>query len=111
MTGAELIAAERQRQIEAEGYGPLHDDALPVGDLASAGIAYAVNALPDHPILIRDPYWDWWPWTSESWKPTGDRVVDLTKAGALIAAEIDRELRARADTAAMVAANDDGPTP
>lgn len=33
-----------------------------------------------------------WPWSREAWKPTGDRVRDLTKAGALIAAAIDAEL-------------------
>lgn len=98
MTGAELIAAERQRQIDAEGYSPAHDDDLAACDLTLAGIAYAVDSLEPHPIRRHDAYWDWWPWGAEAWKPTGDRVADLTKAGALIAAEIDRELRARERT-------------
>lgn len=99
MTGAELIAAERQRQIDAEGYGPGHDDDLTTCDLTLAGIAYAVDSLDPHPLRRGDAYWEWWPWSRESWKPTGDRVADLTKAGALIAAEIDRELRKRASDA------------
>ena len=37
---------------------------------------------------------DWWPWRNEDWKPSNDRVVNLVKAGALIAAEIDRLERA-----------------
>jgi hypothetical protein len=33
----------------------------------------------------------WWPWAERFWKPTpDDRVRELVKAGALIAAEIDR---------------------
>ena len=37
-----------------------------------------------------------WPWREGEWKPTpDDRVRDLAKAGALIAAEIDRIQRAR----------------
>ena len=35
-----------------------------------------------------------WPWDDEWWKPTpDDRIRELVKAGALIAAEIDRLLR------------------
>ena len=34
-----------------------------------------------------------WPWNGSYWKPTpDDRIKELTKAGALIAAEIDRLL-------------------
>ena len=36
-----------------------------------------------------------WPWEPEAWKPTYP-VRDLVKAGALIAAEIDRLERANA---------------
>lgn len=42
---------------------------------------------------------DWrvpqWPWTYDTWKPGDDPVRCLVKAGALIAAEIDRLQRAR----------------
>jgi hypothetical protein len=31
-----------------------------------------------------------WPWDAEWWKPSPDSVRNLVKAGALIAAEIDR---------------------
>jgi hypothetical protein len=33
--------------------------------------------------------WQWWPWSFEWWKPK-DRIRNLVRAGALIAAEIDR---------------------
>ena len=35
------------------------------------------------------PCWDW-PWAKKWWKPSDDPVRNLVKAGALIAAEIDR---------------------
>jgi hypothetical protein len=86
MSGAERIAAERRRQIEVEGYDAEHD-AKQKAALVYAGIAYAIAALePSGPSYAA---WDWWPWSSEAWKPTGDVVRDLTKAGALIAAAID----------------------
>lgn len=87
--GAELIAAERNRQIDAEGYTIEHDAAHGVRDLVDAGIAYA--AL----ISLPNTGWchTWWPWSRDSFKPSGDRVRDLVKAGALIAAAIDAEVR------------------
>ena len=91
VNGAEMIAAERRRQVDAEGWTPEHDAHYTSDDLALAAVCYA---LPDRRRgnWIR---WDFWPWEERYWKPTpGDRVRELTKAGALIAAEIDR-LRAQ----------------
>jgi hypothetical protein len=31
-----------------------------------------------------------WPWNDDDWKPSPDPIRNLVKAGALIAAEIDR---------------------
>jgi hypothetical protein len=36
-----------------------------------------------------------WPWDYDWWKPSDDPIRNLTKAGALIAAEIDRLNRLR----------------
>lgn len=79
-TGIELIATERQRQIEGEGCSQEHDDEHAGGELADAAACYAMGRqLPV------------WPWDIDWWKPTpNDRVRELVKAGALIAAEIDR---------------------
>lgn len=128
LTGVDLIAAERQRQIDAEGHTPAHDALHGEGELAKAAVAYAQQ--PDDRDLVKlvqDPsdngwYFDnshtratcpprcpcakrgipadapirrvpsGWPFDPPSWKP-GDRVRELVKAGALIAAEIDRLIR------------------
>lgn len=90
-----LIAAERRRQIEMEGWTPEHDDEEHgMGQLAAAAACYALPPDEDEP---SDPP-KFWPWGKEWWKP-GDRVHELTKAGALIVAEIDRLQRAAAPTA------------
>lgn len=93
MTGAELIAAERQRQVTEEGWTPEHD-AEHLGD--TLALAAACYALPEsnRGNWVR---YDLWPWEERYWKPSPeDRVRELVKAGALIAAAIDR-LRAAAD--------------
>lgn len=91
-TGAELIAAERRRQIEVEGYTPEHDFNHFAGTplLAAARGYLAVPGTTERP---SDPNVSplYWPWAGRFWKPTpDDRVRELVKAGALIAAEIDR---------------------
>lgn len=86
------IAAERRRQIEAEGWTPEHDDAHSDGQMATAAACYAISAhSPLRYKRIIMP--SWWPWDSTWWKPSTTRR-DLVKAGALIAAEIERLDRA-----------------
>jgi hypothetical protein len=91
-TGIELIAEERQRQIDAESYTPEHDDEHDSGELAGAGACYALSTVFSENGMIRilDRFW---PWDVQDWKPTKP-IRDLVKAGALIAAEIDRLQRA-----------------
>ena len=79
-TGIELIAQERQRQIEEEGWTAKHDDSHITRELAFAAAAY---------ILEDDTYWPW----SEGFKEY-DYKTNLIRAGALIAAELDRLIRA-----------------
>lgn len=109
--GAARIGAERQRQIEAEGWTPEHDDAHTLGELAAAGACYALlgtrwkdSTILGTPLVASVL----WPWERQSWKPadypdppyTADvhidrKQKDLVRAGALIAAEIDRLERQR----------------
>lgn len=98
MNGSELITAERIRQVEVEGWHAAHDDnEHDFGALISAAICYA-NTEPGDATEPID-----WPWDSKWWKPSPDPVRNLVKAGALIAAEIDRLLRARGAPPAPVA--------
>jgi hypothetical protein len=115
MTGAELIAAERQRQIEVEGYEPEHDTAHADESLALAACSYAIPwpwRRFKQARVVKDGISQWvpvpttWPWATWHWKPFAlpegtpaedheqqfreGRIRELVKAGALVAAEIDR---------------------
>ena len=118
-TGTELITIERQRQISKEGWTPNHDDEHTDGSLAMVAACYAA---PRKLYIAGElaggfTFFDPWP---ESWHrkydkrlrygernanpanmvpdpPTyskQERIDLLTKSGALIAAELDRLLRA-----------------
>lgn len=88
--GVALIAAERRRQMDVEGWTPEHDDEHAWGELALAAVCYAMPE-PGR----GHPFPRWWPWDASWWKPS-DRIRELVKAGALIAAEIERLQRAAA---------------
>lgn len=92
-TAIELIADERQRQIEVEGWNHDHDDAYKNEELSQAAACYVTPAkdrLFSHAMAPNKPV-HLWPWPPEWWKPTpDDRIRELVKAGALIIAEIER---------------------
>ena len=94
--GARLIAAERQRQVEKEGWTPEHDDMHDECELSEAAKCYIIAAKKmarERPRALDMPAS--WPWAWHWFKPSYDPVRNLVKAGALIAAEIDRLLRAK----------------
>ena len=98
MTGIDIIAEERKRQIEEEGWTTEHDAEHTNEALATAAACYALPGTLRHYLYnphIKDNVPDFWPWDKEWWKPSppDDRVKELAKAGALIAAEIDRLLK------------------
>ncbi|MPS73981.1 MAG: hypothetical protein E2590_12675 [Chryseobacterium sp.] len=93
-TGIGLIAEERKRQIEVEGWSLKNDLEHTEGELANAAAYYAMT---DDTLDFIDNEWGndmhlhFWPFDLKWLKRTPDnRVRDLQKAGALIAAEIDR---------------------
>lgn len=104
-TGIELIIDERLRQIHMEGYDSKHDDKHESREIAQAALSYVghyvgrawvftneleMPGVKDGAKAYRkEPPPDDWPWESKSWKPQ-EPMRDLVKAGALIAAEIDR---------------------
>lgn len=84
------IAAERQRQVTIEGWSHERDDGYVAGELAIAGACYGLIGSRN---WAADAVREIWPkgW-SVRWlksKPNNPRR-DLVKAGALIAAEIER---------------------
>jgi hypothetical protein len=90
--GAMLIAAERARQVADEGWTTAHDDAHANGEILRAAHAYfAVVLNPARAEMIGAVIW---PWSPREFKPVADSICNLVKAGALIAAEIDRLKRA-----------------
>jgi hypothetical protein len=86
-----LIAAERDRQVSAEGYTAEHDDSHSDFELSSAARCYVQQAWRGD-VTRRIPAE--WPWHADDWKPSPDAIRNLVKAGALIVAEIDRLIRA-----------------
>ena len=100
-TGIELIADERARQLSVEGWTPEHDDEHTRGEMAAAAACYAKLAqmleIGDWPFEVAaDVATRSWPWSREWWKPSRDIDRNLEKAGALIAAELDRRQRMNA---------------
>lgn len=93
MTGIERIAAERQRQIDVEGWTPEHDANHESGTLSAAAQCYTLWAMWQ--ILggseeASRQISALWPFAPKCWKPSEDPARNLEKAGALIAAELDR---------------------
>jgi hypothetical protein len=101
-SGSRLIADERTRQVEQEGFSAEHDDAYSDGALLRAGRAYLDFGLAQLAGYQAIPRPTIWPWALEWWKPAADPIRNLTKAGALIAAEIDRAKRARLAAAGCI---------
>ena len=94
--GVGLIAAERARQMSVEGWTPEHDDRHNLSELTRGAISYAIAAqnlrsgwsaerVSENLLEEED-----WPWDAEWLKVSPDPVRNLVKAGALLAAEIDR---------------------
>ena len=76
-TGAELIADERKRQIEVLGWSANHDLRYEDGQLLDAAYNFLIGRAQHA-------------WTSRKRGDTPDKIRELTKAGAMIAAELDR---------------------
>lgn len=97
--GLYAILSERVRQVEREGFSESHDNDHDGDQLALAAVCYAT---PPH-LRPQGVPPTGWPWAAKWWKPGKPtaagaeaysavtcRMRELEKAGALIAAEIDR---------------------
>jgi hypothetical protein len=95
--GMELIAAERARQVNEKGYTPEHDDEHDLGELALAAALYALPyeaEVNGERLLSQDDFLNLHIALETGCnfyvKPEPNRLRRMVKAGALIAAEIDR---------------------
>ncbi len=93
-TGIEIISAERERQMApvahwenptGEGWTAEHDDSHTNGELLRAAICYLLHETYEAECCA-----GMWPWSVSWWNPSQDKIRNMAKAGALIAAEIDR---------------------
>jgi hypothetical protein len=94
VTGANLVGAERVRQVTDEGYTPEHDEQHTGAELAWAAWCLLDRAASQDPRMVeRVP--TMWPFEDGSW-PAQDKTPMrlLIQAGAYVAAEIDRRLAA-----------------
>jgi hypothetical protein len=93
--GTHDVLAERQRQVESEGWTPEHDNEHADGSLALAAARYALAGSSDGRTIgdELDPSLSarLWPrsWHASWWKPK-DRRRNLVRAAALLIAEIER---------------------
>lgn len=85
------VLAERQRQVEQEGWTPEHDDEHDEGELGMAAACYAMEGASNLTLSgdEGEPP-EFWPWDGEWWKPSPEPRRNLVKAAALILAEIER---------------------
>lgn len=105
MTGIEEISIERVRQVTREGFDAKHDQLNTQFELSRCAIAYINQAQNLGLSVWQDRIPDEYPvtWDKKFWKPLpkdenslcpvielDDSIQMLTRAGALIAAEIDR---------------------
>lgn len=86
-TGQQLIAAERDRQIAAEGWTHDHDDRQGAEALELAAVSYRDATGADSAPHAQ------WPWDPKWWKPKS-RQENLVRAGAIYQAAADAAERA-----------------
>jgi hypothetical protein len=80
--GIDLIAEERRRQIEVEGYDAEYDSHDSPHNLMAAAISYALyDTDPDEAKKL-------WPWEAKYFKPKS-RLRNYVRSGALMAAALD----------------------
>lgn len=84
-SGIEQIRCERQKQIDKYGYTPSHDSAYKHGELLMGALSYLNCAIHGKNVGMED-----WPFDKAYFAEEDDDSEYLKKAGAFIAAELDR---------------------
>ena len=88
--GSLAIAKERSRQIKQEGFNDEHDKNENLKSIIAAAVIYANLGTEKNPTsdFIQEMK-KYWPWDEKYYKPK-DQMRNLERAGALIAAAIDK---------------------
>ena len=100
--GAAMAVRERKRQIEEKGYSQKHDSAWRSGQLLRGAECYFLTDDQRRrmtPNGANAP--GKWPFISDTFKPTGDRLLDLSKGVAMAIAEMDRIIHERQEAGEM----------
>lgn len=95
--GRDRIREERERQIRFEGYDLDHDMHHDVRELVDAANCYLFEVaeadkygtVTSQQAGAHTPVPSSWPWEDAAWRPSGDRLRNLEKAGALYVAASD----------------------
>jgi hypothetical protein len=96
--GLALIVDERLRQMSVEGYSPEGDIGRDHELIAAAECYLLIAQSGADGWHDNDGRWvapGGWPWPESTWKPTDDKIRDLTKSAALMAAALDVLIRQR----------------
>lgn len=88
-TGLEQISEERIKQISKYGYTLYHDSGYKNKELLYGALAYLKTAIGSEETLIESWPMEDWPFDIKYFHDEG-YVENLKKAGAFIAAELDR---------------------
>lgn len=91
-SGLDLIVKERFRQVREEGYTAKHDKQHSDGSMALLACCYALKHTDIEDKGIADQASMFLKYQKDFLPKFGDKVKNLKRAGALIAAELDRVL-------------------
>jgi hypothetical protein len=84
-----LIADERKRQVDVEGWTAAHDDEHVTGELLRVAVCYLNAGRGFETTMDARGVPVGWPWDPKWWKPK-DARSNLIRAGALCLAESER---------------------
>lgn len=100
--GAAIALRERKRQIDEKGFSAKHDSAWRSGQLLRAAECYFLTEDQRRRVTPQGADAPGkWPFVSETFKPTGDRLMDLAKGVAMSIAEMDRIVHERQQAGEM----------
>jgi hypothetical protein len=90
-----LIFREREKQVYEKNHTPEKDEKYRQKELLRAALCYAAERQLNIRLGEAPVAGSIWPWGYRHWSPSDDRLENLATAGALLLAEMEREIRHR----------------